>query len=105
MLRYHNRGDTFNNGNVNVISFKWELPDYDDREHANAAQLGDNPIVEGESPIESCRLYNVGWMRYDIEHILPTLYSYLIKDTNFEEWYYRRAPSIANGWNGHETPY
>jgi hypothetical protein len=104
VLRYHNQGNSFYSGHVNVISLNWELPDPDDEEHANATDLGYDTIDQGELPIESCRLYDVGWMRCDIGHILPTLYSYLIKNANFEEWYYRRPPAIANGWNDRYYP-
>lgn len=59
-------------GHVNVISADWELPDPQYYAEIRAADNDEDPsdyedpVDEGEEPLEGCRLYDVGWMKTNI---------------------------------------
>jgi hypothetical protein len=88
-------------GHVNIVKVDWEIPDPNTPEHKDAEKLGYNPVDEGEPPIEGCRLYDVGWMRCDVEGMLSALYTYLVKDGNWDDWYYHRPPQVW--WDGSQA--
>jgi hypothetical protein len=81
-------------GHVNLINVYWSISDPNDPEHKDAEELEYNLIDQGQPPIEGCRMHDVGWMRCDVGGMLSTLYSYLVQDGNWIDWYYRRPPLI-----------
>ncbi|KAF2432499.1 hypothetical protein EJ08DRAFT_647955 [Tothia fuscella] len=73
-------------GFVNLIQKDWYMPEPGDE---------NDPVDEGEEPIEGCRRHDVGWMKVAIENLNPGIY------TAFRDpaaWYveYVRPPGIGN---------
>jgi hypothetical protein len=91
------KNDVGYRGQVNLINVYWSFPNHDEAERKEAEEAKVDLIDEGEPPIEGCRLYDVGWMRYDIRDMLISLYGYSVRDRVREDWYYERPPRVWKG--------
>ena len=82
-------------GYVNLIDANWEMPDAGER----AAQLRiddpeeDDPLDDGEEPIDGCKLYDVGWMKVSVIGLMPGGYAKL--RMRLWEENYVRPPALA----------
>jgi hypothetical protein len=92
-------------GHINLINLSWELPDSNNPEYAEDVGCYEDPTDDGFPPIESCKMWDVGWMRCSRGFVMSSLYAYLVGDENWDDIYYRRPPLVSDGSSkGAEPP-
>lgn len=79
---------------VNMIDGSWEEPTRED-EGYNPEVMPEDPADEGETEIEGCKLYDVGWMKVDIRAVPTSVYYLLQPGDTWDPLLYQRPPAIG----------